>query len=598
MANPADQIAAIFRDALAKAIGDNESTYEKAATDAAVAGDNALRQGLFSGGFSIDDLLLMIPGVGELLTLPGSAIGGLLGKAGEFIVGVGSGWALGEFFSKVLEPVWQPIIHKANAELTNAIFDADTAAQLFVQGLMEQGNADSEGSGTGFDAAHMDHLAGLHTNHPAAEVLFELRRRGVVDDSFVTTTLKRLGYSDQAIGYLPALAANLLSPADLALAYLRTDIPQDEMYAYGAKLGVSHADMDILIGNTGEPLGLQELLEAYRRGFINQDTLERGIRQSRVRNEWIPTAEALRYAPMGTADAVRAVVENYINTDEGQAIAEQNGLTPDHWPILVESWGRPLAHMEMASLVHRGLADRTQFDQAMRESDVKDKYIDLSFEIATPLLPERLIVSAIRYNAIDLTQGSEMLLARGYSADSVKVLLKLGLAEAAGSTHELTRAEITSLYQEGGLSRAEATTHLEAIGFSAGVADEVLQVVDLKQHAAEVRAEVSAIRTSYLAGGIDDMQATTELKNLGLTDAVAANDVETWKREKRRAAKSLSEAQIVKAAGSGVMPYDTALALLQAIGYPKGDAVVLLATAGVTATTPETPPPGGSIPTA
>lgn len=582
---PGERVADLLQNAIRVAVGDaiadKQSTLDEVSREAAnnIGTAQIEAMSLGSGGLlgAVEGLLGDIPVIGRLL----DPIKLILGPAGGMVEGVTLGWALGTAIYPALRAFLLPLIHGVNDFTQNEIHDPQDAAEMVSRGLMEHGHGADEAAGGGYDGDHFNRMVALADTHPDVSTLMELFRRRVIDQEFVFTTLQRLGYRDQAANALIALERNLLSPADLALAFLRGEIDESTLQEYAREVGITPADMNVLIGNTGEPPGLMQLLEAYRRGFIDTATLERGIRQSRVRDEWISTVEKLRYEPMSTSDAVRAVVENYMSDQEGAVIAQQNGLEPKHWRFLVESWGRPLAHQEMGSLVHRGLASRKQFDQAMRESDIKDKYIEQSFQTTTRLLPERLIVSAIHYNAITLQEGSKKLLQLGYDRESVSILLKLGLHEAQVRPHELTQGQITTLYEQGTLHGNEARQHLEAIGYSKQNADYLISLADMRAHIAQVRAEQNATRVSYLAGGIDRNEAIRELHAAGISDAQAQHLISLWDREKRRAARTLTEAQIVKAAKAGTFKYDEAVTLLEATGYSRANATVLLNSNGV-----------------
>jgi hypothetical protein len=469
MATPLDTIRDTIRQSLTGAISDNAGTFADAAK---AGGDEAGKtvQSTFGGGFGISDVLGLVGlGTGGFGTL-GELFVTAAGKVSEYVAAIASGWALGEFFSEAFRPVWLEITHGINNLLQTEIFDPQTAAGLEAKGIIKNDYGRSEAAGGNLSGEHYDKLVQAALTYPGLAVLLDLDNRGVISDGDVTAALERQGYPDNWINFMLQLKANLLSPADLALGNLRGTIPDADMYAYGARLGVSDADMKQLVDNTGEPPGIMELLEALRRGFIQPEDLRRGVRQSRVRDEWYETIFKLRYTPMSTSDAVRANVQSYLTDDQLRDIADQNGLEPDQWRILQESWGRPLSRTEMASLVHRGLASYDQgpesFVQAMRESDVKDKYIQKAFDSATRLVNERQIVSAIRYGAVPLKDGAKMLLQLGFDQDGVAVLLKLGLREAAGPAHALTRAQIVTLYSDGILKPADAMSHLTALGFS------------------------------------------------------------------------------------------------------------------------------------
>jgi hypothetical protein len=329
-------------------------------------------------------------------------------------------------------------------------------------------------------------------------------------------------------------------------------------------------------------LAPEELNMAYRREIIDQARLLRGYRQSRIRNEWDDVALALRFAPMSTADAARAVVEGYMTPADGANISQQNGLLPAHWSYIYESWGRPLAHEQMLSLYYRGLASRDQVNAAFRQSDIKPEYEDQSFDLGRRLLPVYEIVNAIKYKVLSLTDGLSMLLQQGYNESDAAVLVKLGAAEAGTTAKALTQAQVVSAYEQHVYTRAEALTALEALKYSAHDAAALLAVADAKVAAAALKTETTAVRDRYMTGSLTSTQAETELEAFGVTVAQAQHLVSIWSKEGGKGARALTEAQTLKAAKEQIITTAAALTRLEALGFTKADATILLKSEGLT----------------
>lgn len=570
-----------LRKAIAEALSDSEDMLDKIAKD----GGNAASHGIIGDVGLLSDFLstgiLALIALDPPVGLAVETIKEAEGSGGKWSIIGAFAYMMGYTMFQSLMPLFEPMQHAIGNALQTEIFDPQTAAELQVKGIIGEQFGRSEAAGGNLAGDHYDKLvAAAQTRPPLAELL-ALLNRGVFDEGEVKANLTRLGYDAATQTALLNLKRNLLGGADLALGLLRQDITQEQAAAYAETIGISAEDLTILYNNTGEPPGPEQLLFLWRRGFIDQSRLERGIRQSRIRPEWIDAVENLRYVPMSTEEAIKASIENYLTKDQARAIADQNGLEADHFDPLWLSWGRPLAHGEMGSLVHRGLASRDQFNQAMRESDIKDKYIDQSFLTTQRLIPERLIVEGIKFGAIDMTEGASRLMALGYDQADTGLLLKLGLNQQASTAHALTRSQITTLYSDGILSRADAKTHLTGLGYSAQDSELMLQIVDTQNHAKEVKAEVDTVRFNYLADAVDKQTAENELTKLGESPAQAQHNVQLWDREKRRAAKTLSEGQIVKAGKAGTLSFDNALNLLVAMGYSRENAAILLNSNGV-----------------
>ena len=581
----ADILAQKIRDALDKVWEDNKDDLDQIAKDGGKAAAHGLLGDVGLLSQLISDLALGLLVLDPPVGLAVEAIKQAEDAGGKWAIGSALGYMMGYTAFSMLNPIFLPLQHAVGDALQTEIFDPQTAANLEARGIINEDYGRSEAAGGNLSGEHYDKLVQAAHTRPALGELLAMLNRGDMDEQTVTANLGLLGYTGPAINALLNLRRNLLGPADLALALLRTDITEEQMLAYAKQLGVTPEDMHILVGNTGEPPGIQDMLFMYRRGIIDEARLIRGLRQSRLRDEWNSYVVDSRFVPMSLADATRATVENYITPAEGQQIAEQNGLKPEHWPIVFESWGRPIAHQEMGQLVHRGLATRAQFDQAMRESDLKDKYINDAFLTTQRLLPVFEVVRAIQLGAATLQEGATMLLQQGYTPEATSIVLKTGLHAAASSSKGLTKTQLVALYEDGIVDRKTTITHLEATGLSPTDSEYTLQLADINTHAKQVRAEVAAIRLSYLSGQYDATKAQHELTSLGETPAQAQYNVNLWDKEKARAAKTLSEAQVIKAAKELTIPFETAVHMLEAMGYSPQSAQTLLASNGVLPTT-------------
>lgn len=579
--DPLEQVTASLREAIAGAIKDAQAEL----TTIAEAGGNAAGGGLLSDIGSVASVLGIL-GVGVALldpefAVPVSIAGAAEAAGGKLGAGFGTGYFMGYFLYQFATPYLNYITHFVANEAQSEIFDPATAADLASKGIISDSFGQSEAGGGGYDSSHFDALLTAARNRPDLAALLELFRRQAIQSQDLESTLGLLGYEPFFVSALATLSRNLLSPADLALAVLRQDMDQDVAQQYAATLGYIAQDFQTLLLNTGEPPGPEQLMEALRRGYVDQTRFAKGIAESRLRPEWLDVLLNLRYSPMSVADTVRAVVENYITSDEGQAIAEQNGLLPEHWPILLESWGRPLAHLEMRTLVNRGLATREDFDQAMRESDIKDKYIDWSFQVGQRLIPERLIVTALDHGSITPDEATTRLEWLGYSDEDIQLLIALGTAEGKTTKHALTRADIVALYEDGKMARADALSRLTSLGYTAADAEAVLEIADLKSAASALRVQERSIETSYKAGHLTQQQATDQLTAAGVNPTQAVTLVASWQQVKGRAVKELTEAQILKLGADLIIQPEDCLNRLVAYGLSQGDALLLMQLEGV-----------------
>lgn len=491
------------------------------------------------------------------------------------LAGGGAQSALSTLLSNALAPVTYQIVG-----LTPALdLDPQTSAAAAAAGIVPYADAESSARQQGYASGPFQTLYDLAQNIPALGELQDLVNRGAMPEADALDWLRRLGYAETVRARLLGLRAELLAPADAALAQLRGNMTPAAAREAAAASGVSAAHFDILVGNTGEPLALESLLEAHRRGFIDQARLDTGIRQSRVRNEWIDVANKLAYSPMSTADAVQAVVQGHLSQAEGRAKAAQNGLEAGDWTALYETAGEPLSRTEMEQLYNRGLATEAEVVQALRESRLKDKYTGLAFDLHTRLPEGRQVVTMLTHGAVTKAEAADLLHQLGYSAKVAGLLIAEGTNSRLAAHHALTLAEIRQLYSERIFTAAHAEELLKGLGYDAEDSAYLMRSWDLLAGAAITRQAVGAIRSRYVARVIGDQAAALDLDALGIAATARDQYLHVWAIERSAHVAVLTEAQVVKAHKDGLIDGQDALDRLARHGYSDDDAHLLLGVA-------------------
>lgn len=579
---PIDDIARIVTQAIINALKDREQEL----TRIAEAGGDKAGSGTWGTVGSIvgiiSDVVNAVPVIAEVLSLPLEPLKLVEDAAGEGGKAFGIGYLLGNVAFGALDPIMQPLDHAIANALQTGIFDPQTAAMLQAKGIIDEAYGRSEAAGGNLSGEHYDKLVAATVERADYTVALDAWLKGLVTEAQVDEALHHAGIIEEWWAPIKALRRAFLSPADLALANLRGAITPETMQGYANQLGMTPDDMQVLVANTGEPPGLMELLFLFRRGQIDQERLTRGVRQSRVRDEWMDAILKLRYAPMTVADAARACVEGYMAPEAGADIAQQNGLDAAHWPIILESWGRPLSHEQMLTLMHRGQATRPEVVQAMKESDIKDKYIDKAIELGRALIPERLIVTAVQHNVMTHAEAHTALTERGYIDADADILIALGGAQRTSATHALSRTDIVAMYSDSLLTRDRALADLTKLGYPQADADALLKLADTKSAATARRTAQRAVEASLKAHHLTQQQAINQLEGAGIAPAQARGLVDEWMAQRGVATKSLTEAQILKLGEAQFITGDDVLTRLQAFGLSQGDALLLMRLNGIT----------------
>jgi hypothetical protein len=469
-----------------------------------------------------------------------------------------------------------PLTYHINALGPNLDLDPQTAAQAVAAGIVALADGQSSARQQGYDAGEFQTLTELAQSIPGATDLFDLRNRGIISDSDVIRWLTRGAVPPELREKILQLRFAVL-PADLAaLAVLRSVISQAEGERIAALSGVSASDFQIMIDDTGEPPGLEQLEEAYRRGFIDQARLHRGILQSRIRNEWIDVIDALRFSPISVADAVNGVVQNHLTAEQAASIAEQNGLEPGWVNTFIATAGEPLSRTEMEQLYNRGLVTKDDVLQALRESRLKDKYGNDAFELHVRLLEPRMLSSAVEFGAISHADAVKRAMEYGFSAADAGILVNEGSARKLQTYRQRVVSAAEGLYEQNAISDAQFRQVAISMGFDHAEADFVVSSADYRRKEKTLTSVVAAIRSKYVGHHIEQGTASSLLDAAGIPADRRDFLLKSWNIEEAANVRKLTEAQVIKAFKDKLITAEQANTRLLDMGFPQEDAILLL----------------------
>ena len=576
MARPIDDIAKAIQEALSQALKDNADLFNKPVNVTESGGDTG-------GGGGTGDIVGLILGLAALDALGGvewaPLIGALKGAqdgGGKEGVSFTVGWFLASTLLQFAEPITRQLQHVIEDANTSQILDPQTAADMVARGFISQSFGESEAGGGGFDKAHFTWMTEAASTYPTTVEALLMWNRGYIGESDVDTLLTRNGIPDTYHADVKKLRQTILSPADWALAALRGNVDQDVAEAGAAQSGLSKEDFATLQLNTGEPPAAQQLDMALRREFITEDEYSKGIRQSRIRDEWIPTMLKLRYFPMSVAQAANAVVRGYMSYDDGATIARQNGLEPAHWEYVYKGNGRPPSHEQARSLYNRGLMTRAQFDQAVRESDIKDKYIDDVFELGVKFLPLFEATALLKEHAITPETFAENMLAQGYRRATVDEIVKSVESGKTGSPKHLSVSDYITLYDAHIHTRDQTIEGLKSLGYTAADAAAIVNVADAKAEAKIMSTLITNVRTQFDRHWLLKDDAITELEQLNIVKSEAEAMVTAWAIVRPDGTRQPTEAQVMKFLKDELITPEEAHTRLRGLGYNDVDAKLLI----------------------
>lgn len=480
--------------------------------------------------------------------------------------------ALGTVISNYMYPVTRDLINVSPHLVPNP----QDLAILAAHGFTPVQDASDEAQGQGFSNVWFDRMATASQSYPSPADVQELFRRNEISERDALQYLLHNGFNGIDGTRMLALSAQVVSIADAALAVLRGNITHDRGVELAAENGYDAAAFELLIGNTGEPPGVMDMLSMFRRGIIDQATLEKGILESRLRNEWIPHILAYRFQPMTTADAIDAFVQNHIDHDRLARVAEENGLRAEDLQPLVDTAGEPLSKTEMLTLFKRGEVTADQVRQALRESRLKDKYVDTALLLARAIPPLFTIRQLISSGSITDTQAAHLLAEEGYEQYLITAIIHSAHKQKTTKVRTVTEGMLSELYQEQAITGDMFISELVAFGYTKAEAGQIKQVDDWRISKVNRDNAISHLRSQYVGGKIDEHLVQGELDALLIPSDMRDKLLADWNLEIKATAKVLTEAQIVTAWSLSFITDADAVGRLIKMGYTEANAWLLL----------------------
>jgi hypothetical protein len=482
------------------------------------------------------------------------------GSAPAIIAGVAVGSAAGAG----LEPAVEVDRQLAWQKITAAVRDPGLLARLVAAGGVELDAGRLEATRSGLSRDKFDALVWLEQSVPGTAELLELWRRGKIDEGLVDLGLTKARLDPRYWSAVKELENARIYPPTIALAVQRgilenvqdpngTDrlltvtpdltkvtidtpgmVPLDVLKEAAAQ-GYDFDRLAVDARLAGLPPAPGELMQLLNRKAINRDDFVLGIAEGDTRNEWASVLEELRYRVLSGIEASELVIRNWLTPDEGAAIAELDGWTPERFDLLVKLRGRPLAVHQVVTGLARGgkypgdYANVPQpFRAAIAESNIRPEYAELAyanrFTYSVPFW-WRALATADAFGTIDPLQ---LLLDLGNPPDFAKAVVAhyVTAAGKAGDPH-VTKAE----------NQLWTTLH-----------------------------------KAYVDERIDDVAAGEALTAIGVAETAQPAVLELWQAERAVVRKSLTPAQIKKAVAAGEWTQEQALERLAELGYSAADA--------------------------
>lgn len=367
-----------------------------------------------------------------------------------------------------------------------------------------------------------------------------------------------------------------LTPQELATGVVKGHIDNDLAHKEALKSGVHEVNLDRMVKITGNPPGPQTLIAMLNRGIIDEERFAEGIAQGLIKTEWTDEIRKLRFSPPTAQEAIAAEVEGHIDAGMAKSLLFDNGVDEFWHDILYESAGEPPGNMEMLELLNRHVVDEGTVKQSVRESRVKNKYIDAILALRRRLMPERTVVSGISKNVLTHDEGIERLLELGFNAVDAAALAAEASSTRMAHHRQTAESQVLAAYEDGMTPAVEAQAMIEKLGYEPAEARFALQLADHRRQDRFRQAAVARIHTLFVSHHIDNAKASTSLDSLGIHPDMRGNLLQLWSLERSANVPRLTVAEWQGLLKRGAITDAGFLQEMRNYGYTDRDAGYLL----------------------
>lgn len=346
---------------------------------------------------------------------------------------------------------------------------------------------------SGFPAQAMQYLADITGSPPDATSLFEMIRRGIIDESQLTQGMRESDLRDSWIQYMAKLRYITPTPADLVRSAVQNQIDYSQASSLAAELGLeppgyinNNPDWFQLLFNTyGRPPGPEEMARAANRGLTDWSSIgpasvsfAQAISESDIKDKYIPLLEklAVYYPPSGEVRTL--LLHGGITEAQAVALWKANGV-PDEIA---------------AAYLHLAQVEQITQDKAIAKGD---------------------ILELVKQQAISDGQAATLLAQVGYTDGNAQTLIKMAHYQFELEILRRSVTRIGELYTGHKIDDAQARAGFQGIGLSDDQITALLDTLAAERAALVISPTPSQVASGLYYGILDQQTAQSLLEQLG-----------------------------------------------------------------------------------
>lgn len=304
--------------------------------------------------------------------------------------------------------------------------------------------------------------------------------------------------------------------------------------AAGARLsGLDDAQFGIMVEASGQSIGIAEALLLWRRGQIDLAHLREIVQYSNINPKFYDDVEKLQYAPPTVGEVITGALKGHLDPTDARTRVGQAGVDPANFEWLLATAGRPISPLEAVHLWNRGEIDEARVDEVIKQSDINPTFAREVKLLRHYFPPPRSVVPMLRSGSITEDQARRLLTYYGVDAEWVDAFIAEANHHAAGAAKELTRAQVTQVYEARLIDRNAAHTRLIGLGLPDVDANLLLDLADEKRTLALQNAGARAVGSKYVSHRLTKAEASNALGTLQVPTAAQHDMFTVWDVERQ-----------------------------------------------------------------
>lgn len=358
-------------------------------------------------------------------------------------------------------------------------------ADFVTFGVLDEGQAAQVAARSGVSAEDFHTMVLGNGQPPSTTDLLFAYRRGIIDKARLLKGIEQGPVRNEWFDVIESLGSVPMSTADAIDAAVQGHISADQAKTIAIQNGLVEQDFQPLYDTAGSPLGPEKMLELLNRGIMSEADVIQGVKESRLKNKYIPWLIASRF-PVPPETVVRSMYAKGV-IDKSQALSylQQLGYTPEI----------------AAAMAAEASATKMAKTKDLTASQIAELY---------------------KVRGLDHDTAATMLQNLGYDPNEAEWILSISDLQRAQSLQNTAISKIRSGYVGYKQDLTATSTALDQVGVPAAQRDDLIAIWDVERTISTRSLTVAEIRSARKKGIITDQDALDRLLGMGYTqdDAV------------------------------------------------------------------------------